>query len=87
MQQTTTPSRATRRPAEPAGWLPRRPQALAALALAAGLAALCGCAAPPPGSQNQETHRGPAVVPGGGTPGINGPYNLPGLAPVGAHVL
>ena len=56
-----------------------------------------GCAAPPPGSQNQETHRGATVIAPGSSPGLNGPYgrsltypvngpaNLQGLAPLGGQ--
>ena len=62
---------------------------------AAAVALVCGCAAAPPGAQNQETHRGATVIAPGSSPGlngpnggdlsypVNGPAHLQGLAPLG----
>ena len=50
---------------------------LAAFGLAlAVLGGLAGCAAAPPGANNPETHPGAALVPGGGAPGLNGPFHM-----------
>ena len=39
--------------------------------------ATAGCGAPPPGSNDPETHPGAALVPGGGAgPGLHGPYHI-----------
>ncbi|MGI3776384.1 MAG: hypothetical protein ACRYGC_03730 [Janthinobacterium lividum] len=66
------------------------------LGLAAAAAVLaCGCAAPPPGANDRETHRGATVIAPGSSPGLNGPYagalsypvngpaHLQGLSPLG----
>lgn len=66
------------------------------LGLAVVVAALaCGCAAPPHGADNLETHRGATVIAPGSSPGLNGPYagalsypvngpaHLQGLSPLG----
>ncbi len=38
--------------------------------------ATAGCGAPPPGSNDPDTHPGAALVPGGGAgPGLHGPYH------------
>ncbi len=48
----------------------------AVLLLCSTTLALAGCGAPPPGSNDPDTHPGAALVPGGGAgPGLHGPFH------------
>ena len=58
--------------AQAAQFLGRMVRAGGALAVLA----LAGCAAGPPGANNPEIHPGAALVPGGGAPGLNGPFHM-----------